>query len=236
MVLVVKQPMQLRKFTTAINTTSSTLLRQGAVFVLGILLVIGLSWFMALAPISTSEPAVPVDGIEKTDLVVSSSTLRLPESEPVRLSIPAAGITTDFSEPLYVEDNGEIEVPDSFTTVGYYGYGPTPGELGPAVVLGHVDSYQGPAVFWTLGQVNPGDLIEIERADGEIAVFAVTRLERHLQSGFPTEQVYGDIDHAGLRLITCSGTYDRGRERYTHNLIVFAELVGTSTTSVTSTE
>ena len=148
----------------------------------------------------------------------------LPEAEPVRLSIPALGIDTAFEAPLGLNEDNTIEVPNSFEAVGWYQYGPTPGELGPAVVLGHVDSYDGPAVFYSLGQLAPGDEIAIERQDGTTAVFTVTALERHEQSGFPTEKVYGDIDHAGLRLVTCSGTYDRETLRYSHNLIVFASL------------
>ncbi len=149
----------------------------------------------------------------------------LPASAPVSLRIPALGISAPFEEPLGLQDNQEIEVPEAYDTVGYYQYGPTPGELGPAVVLGHVDSVDGPAVFYSLGQLQTGDEILIERADGSTAVFAVTHLERHPQAGFPTELVYGNIDHAGLRLITCSGNFDDGAQRYSHNLIVFAELV-----------
>ena len=93
------------------------------------------------------------------------------------------------------------------------------------MILGHVDSYEGPAVLFSLGQLKVGDEIYIDREDGTTVTFRVTDLERHLQSGFPTAQVYGDIDHSGLRIITCSGIYDRGSLRYSHNLIVFAEMV-----------
>lgn len=144
---------------------------------------------------------------------------------PDRIRIPKIGVDAVFEEPLGVDSSREIEVPAGYETVGYYKHGPTPGELGPSVVLGHVDSYQGPAVFYSLGQLEEGDTIEIDRDDGTTAVFAVERLERHAQSGFPTKQVYGDLDYAGLRLITCSGTFDRGIQRYSHNLIVFARLV-----------
>lgn len=146
------------------------------------------------------------------------------EAQPVKLSIPAINLETSFSEPLGLEPSGEIQVPEQYDSVAYYKNGPTPGELGPAVVLGHVDSLEGPAVFFSLGQLKKGDEIKIERADGSVAVFEVTSLERHEQSGFPTRKVYGDIDHAGLRLITCTGIYDRDVLRYTHNLIVFGKL------------
>lgn len=144
---------------------------------------------------------------------------------PTQIRIPKIGVDAPFTEPLGVTSSYEIQVPRGYEEVGYYKYGPAPGAMGPAVVLGHVDSFAGPAVFYSLGQLEVGDTIEIDREDGTTAVFAVDRLEHHTQAGFPTEKVYSDIDHAGLRLITCSGTYDRGEERYSHNLIVFATLV-----------
>jgi sortase (surface protein transpeptidase) len=155
----------------------------------------------------------------------TESTVGLPLSAPKTLRIPAIDLETTFEGPLGLNYDQTVQVPDSYEQVGWYQYGPTPGELGPAVILGHVDSYQGPAVFFSLGQLEAGDEIFIDRVDGTVATFTVTHLERHSQKDFPTEKVYGDIDHAGLRLITCTGNYDRSVLRYTHNLIVFAELV-----------
>lgn len=149
----------------------------------------------------------------------------LPPSEPTRLRIPKLDIDTTFVPPLGLLQNGEVAVPDSYTEVGWYKFSPTPGALGPAVILGHVDSYAGPAVFFYLGQLEPGDDVFIDRADGSTAHFKVESLERPKQAEFPTERVYGDIDHAGLRIITCTGIYVRGNQRYTHNLVVYARLV-----------
>lgn len=145
--------------------------------------------------------------------------------EPVQIRIPRLGVNAPFTEPLGVDTNYEIQVPIGYEEVGYYKYGPAPGELGPAVVLGHVDSYTGPAVFYTLKELVAGDIIEIDREDGTTAVFAVDYLQQHEQAGFPTDRVYSDLDHAGLRLITCSGSFDHGEQRYSHNLIVFATLI-----------
>ncbi len=151
--------------------------------------------------------------------VMSSST-------PVQLRIPALQIDVPFSTSLGIDSDGAIEVPESYDTVGWYRFGPTPGALGPAVVLGHIDSHKGPAVFFYLGQLKADDDIFIDREDGTTAHFKVTLLQRNKQSDFPTHAVYGDIDHAGLRLITCAGKYERGsKQRYTHNLIVYATLV-----------
>jgi hypothetical protein len=148
----------------------------------------------------------------------------MPGSLPVRLRVPKLAIDAPFEEPLGLKPNKEIEVPGGFDTVGWYKYGPQPGSLGPAVVLGHVDSYEGAAVFYHLGQLAVGDSIFIDREDGTVAEFVVTELERIPQSEFPQDRVYGNIDHAGLRLVTCTGVYDHGAYRYSHNLIVYAEL------------
>ena len=166
-------------------------------------------------------PVIENIGGNKADI---PATAVATESFPTQLRIPSLSIETSFEDPLGVNENQEIEVPDSFDQVGWYQHGPTPGEQGPAVVLGHVDSREGPAVFFPLGQLNPGDSIFIDRDDETQLEFEVTALERYEQEGFPTDLVYGDIDHAGLRLVTCSGTYDRGEQRYTHNLIVYAAL------------
>lgn len=164
--------------------------------------------------------------------VTASTTIEGPVmsiAEPVSLKIPAINVDASFSEPLGLEKSGEIEVPKDYVSVGYYKNGPTPGEIGPAVVLGHVDSVKGPAVFWSLGQLKEGDEVMIDRADGTTATFAVTAVEKNSQSDFPTEKVYGKINFAGLRLITCTGVYDHNKLRYSHNLIVYGKLVATST-------
>ena len=168
-----------------------------------------------------TEPVVePV--IEEVEVIQANV---LPASEPTRLRIPKLDIDATFVPPLGLLPNGEVAVPDSYTEVGWYKYGPTPGALGPAVILAHVDSYAGPAVFFYLGQLEPGDDVFVDRADGSTAHFKVESLERPRQAEFPTARVYGDIDHAGLRLITCSGIYVKGNQRYTHNLVVYARLV-----------
>lgn len=162
----------------------------------------------------------------------TADAFTLPVALPERLSIAAVNIDTTFTEPLGLEDTGEVEVPEEYERVGWYKYGPTPGELGPAVILGHVDSHEGPAVFYRLREVTKGDAIELTRTDGSVAVFIVTGTEQVAQDSFPTESVYGDIDHAGLRLITCTGVYDRGEARYSHNFIVYAALDEDATNAV----
>lgn len=200
-----------------------------------LLIVIGLAgylissawlFFPEVFNVFTREEPAP-DAAQTTGLPLGPTGPMLHESAPIRLRVPAAHIDADFSAPLGLTPEQEVEVPKEYDRVGWYQYGPTPGELGPAAVFGHVDSHQGPAVFYSLGQVKTGDSVFIDREDGSVAEFEVTALQRVPQDDFPTERVYGNIDHAGLRLITCTGTYDRGELRYTHNLIVYAQLKST---------
>lgn len=145
-------------------------------------------------------------------------------SLPTRLVIPAINIDTTFVVPLGLLPDQTVGVPNSYTKVGWYSGGVSPGEIGSSVILGHVDSKDGPAVFYSLGQLKEGDDIEITRDDGTVAQFVVTKLERHPQSAFPTLDVYGPTDEPALRLVTCSGTFNKTDQRYSHNLIVYAKL------------
>jgi sortase (surface protein transpeptidase) len=147
--------------------------------------------------------------------------LVLPESEPVTVSIPKIGVRSRLVD-LGLDDDGDMEVPDP-AVAGWFTRGPTPGALGPAVITGHV-TWNGPAVFYRLGTMRRGDQVSVTRKDGKTAVFTVTRVARFSKSRFPSQAVYGEIDHAGLRLITCGGTYDAARNTYMDNVIVFAKL------------
>jgi sortase (surface protein transpeptidase) len=117
-----------------------------------------------------------------------------------------------------------MEVPADPARAGWFTRGPTPGALGPAVIAGHVTWDGAPAIFHRLGTLRRGDQVLVTRKDGRTAVFTVTRLAQFSKSRFPTRAVYGTIDHAGLRVITCGGTYDRARHRYLDNVVVFAKL------------
>lgn len=160
-----------------------------------------------------------------TSTVVEDEIASLPREWPTELRIPTLNIDTTFEAPLALNPDGTIMVPEFYDTVGWYKLGASPGEKGTASILGHVDSVDGAAVFYHLGQLKPNDRIFVTRADGTVAEFAVEYLERYKQSEFPNEKVYGMTDYPSLRLITCSGTYDRGVARYTHNLVVYARLV-----------
>jgi LPXTG-site transpeptidase (sortase) family protein len=158
-------------------------------------------------------------------VITTSSTTGLSRLAPVRIQIPSIKLDTTFVPPLTLNADKTVSVPDNYTQVGWYSGGAAPGEVGPSVILGHVDSKAGPAVFYSLGQVKVGDKVQITRTDGSIATFEITELHRYLQSDFPTLDVYGPTNYPALRLVTCTGVYDHGIQRYSHNLVVYGKLV-----------
>lgn len=152
----------------------------------------------------------------------------LEKSEPVTLSIPAIGVTDSPILDMGIGADGLVETPplNDTKSSGWYDRSPTPGELGPSILLGHVDSAaNGPSVFYDLGKLQPGDDIEVAREDGTIAVFKVEGVREYSKAEFPTRTVYGNLDHAGLRLITCGGAFNESSGHYESNVIAFASLV-----------
>ena len=144
-------------------------------------------------------------------------------SVPVRVAIPAIGVDSDLMD-LGLQPDRTIEVPPGGFPAGWYTGAPTPGELGPAIILGHVD-WQGPGVFHDLHLLRPDDQVTVSRADGSAAVFRVTAVEQYPKDSFPTDTVYGNTDHAGLRLITCGGVLNPQTGSHDDNIVVFAELL-----------
>lgn len=150
----------------------------------------------------------------------------LERSRPLRLRVPSLQLDTSLVD-LDLAADGTLEVPPGATPAGWYVGSPSPGQLGPAVLAGHVD-YAGQAgVFARLHQLGPGAEVTVTRTDGRDAVFRVTRVDRVDKDAFPTDEVYGDLDHAGLRLITCGGRFSRAARSYDDNVIAYAELVRT---------
>ncbi|MGY1592590.1 class F sortase [Geodermatophilus sp. SYSU D00708] len=144
-----------------------------------------------------------------------------PAAEPVRLRIPAIGVDTALVR-LGVDADGALVPPAAFDRAGWFPGGPAPGDVGPAVLAGHVDSRTGPAVFWRLPDLRPGDEVAVDRADGTAVRFTVTGVSRSPKADFPTEAVYAPTPRAELRLVTCGGDFDRSRRSYTDNVVVFA--------------
>ena len=147
------------------------------------------------------------------------------ESTPVRIRIPTIHVDSELMT-LGLRGDGSLEVPPEGFPAGWYTGSPTPGELGPAIIAGHVDWAGSPGVFFELHELAPGEEIVVERDDGNTARFRVRSIQQFPKNAFPTEAVYADIDHAGLRLITCGGSFDRQSRSYRDNIIVFAELAG----------
>ena len=146
-------------------------------------------------------------------------------ADPVRIRIPAIGVDAPV-DPLTVDGNGVLPPPSTDDRTGWWRAGPEPGERGPAVIVGHVDSYQGPAVFLHLIDLSTGDQIVIDRADGTKATFVTQRVERHAKDAFPTQAVYRGTPDPQLRLITCGGQFDDKDRRYLDNVIVYARSSG----------
>jgi sortase (surface protein transpeptidase) len=145
---------------------------------------------------------------------------------PVRLVIPAIGVDAPVvGEGL--DAQGALEAPPlaEHNLTGWYHGGPSPGEFGPAVIEGHVDSKAGPSVFYNLGRLTQGTQVQVIRADGRRAVFQVDSLEQVSKNAFPTRKVYGPLPYSGLRLITCGGTFNQSRGSYTDNIIVYAHRI-----------
>lgn len=153
----------------------------------------------------------------------------LPSSKPVAIDIPAIGVHSAVRfVGLTAQNTLEVPAPGPhYDEAAWYKYSSTPGALGPAVIVGHVDSAaHGPSVFFNLGDLGQGDDVLVTRADGLVAVFRVDEVRRFPKDDFPTQLVYGDTDHAALRLITCGGPFDDAAGHYLENIVVFASLVG----------
>lgn len=149
----------------------------------------------------------------------------LPASLPVTLDIPSIGVHTTNLVPLSVGADGVLPPPTDYATAGYYTGGPTPGQLGAAVIAAHVDGKSGPAVFYRLGELTPGALVHVTRQDGTVATFTIDKVARYPKAQFPTQLVYGSAtSRAEIRLITCGGAYDRTTGHYVDNVIAFGHL------------
>lgn len=149
----------------------------------------------------------------------------LAPSEPVRVAIPTVGVDAQVHR-VGLADDGAIEAPPMRRAheAGWYEDGPTPGQHGAAVIVGHVDNEDGPAVFAQVASLSAGDRVEVARRDRSDAVFEVTEVRRYDKNALPPEEVYGDFSAPELRLITCGGQWAGGEVGYAENVIVFATL------------
>lgn len=179
-----------------------------------------------LAPmqlIDSSEPATVAAPTASAARVVRVDQ-PAPAARPVGVSVPGIGIDEPALVDLGIDGEGRLQAPEDFARVGWFAGGVAPGDPGPAVLVGHVDSWQGPAVFFRVRELAPGDEIVVDRADGSSVRFVVDSVEQYPKDGFPAEQVYGGTTDPQLRLITCGGNFDRSAGSYRDNIVVFASL------------
>ena len=153
-------------------------------------------------------------------------------SRPVRLQIPAIGVSVSVSE-LGLNHDGTVQVPTDIQRPGWFDLGPTPGQEGSAVILGHVDSFRGPAVFYRLRAMKPGERVDVRLADGVTTRFVVRSVAMYSKAHFPGRLVYTSHGYSGLQLVTCGGTFDSQTGHYLSNIVVFTSLV-TSTHGATT--
>jgi hypothetical protein len=181
---------------------------------------------LAISACGSNQPAdpsahsrVPREAVTGDRLAAHAVPRRV--ARPRWIRIPAIGVSAPVG-PIGLNEDRTIQVPREFGKGGWYRLGPKPGERGPAVIVGHVDSKSGPAVFYRLRELKPGNRILVRRADGSTARFRVNGLERWPKSEFPTRRVYGRTRGPVLRLVTCSGNFDASAGHYVDNTIVFA--------------
>jgi LPXTG-site transpeptidase (sortase) family protein len=186
-----------------------------AVFVFAAVLTGGMEsdqgWSEALVPLATPVPApAPTE----------SPAPAVAVDPPTRVRIPAIRVDSTL-ETLGLDASGALEAPKDFARAGWYAGGTVPGDIGPAVIAGHVDSHTGPAVFFRLYQLRRGDAVQVARGDRWVS-FRVVGIDRYPKNQFPTVEVYGPTPDAQLRLITCGGSFDTGRRSYVDNVVVYA--------------
>ncbi len=148
----------------------------------------------------------------------------LARSVPVHLSIPAIGVSTGLVQ-LGLLANGSPQVPSSWHVAGWYKFGPTPGQVGSSVILGHVDSVGGPAIFYRLSQLKKGSRVVVKLADGKTVYFQVTAMGEYLKSKFPLKLVYGPRPYPSLELVTCGGSFDSQTHHYLSSIVAFTKEV-----------
>jgi hypothetical protein len=149
-----------------------------------------------------------------------------PQPAPVAIAIPGIEVATDLVT-LDVDPTGALQAPADYSKAGWWAAGPAPGADGAAVVVGHLDSNRGPAVFFRVPSLEPGDGIEVSRADGSTATFVVDAVHQYSKHSLPARRIYGPTPAPELRLITCGGKFDRATKSYEDNIVVFAHQAGT---------
>jgi Sortase domain len=188
-------------------------------------LVLGACGEAPARPGASPATAPPTTVAPTTTTVAASSATRPARarapSPPVRVEIPSIGVSSRLVR-LGLNADGTMEVPRDYGLAGWFTGGAMPGQDGPAVISGHVDSKSGPAVFYRLRELRPGDTIWVRRAAGDRLAFEVTGTARYAKAEFPTDAVFGPVTGPVLRVITCGGDFDRSSGHYLDNVVVTA--------------
>lgn len=185
-----------------------------------------------LAPAGAPSPTVPsgvpgpttTGAAASTDPASPAGRSTSAAGTPVRVTLASIGVDTPL-EPLGLQADGTLEVPATGFPAGWYTGGPVPGAVGPAVLAGHVDWAGEPGVFSRLALTAVGDVVTVTDAAGRVSTFRVSAVGHYPKTAFPTAAVYGDVDHAALRLVTCGGDFDPQARSYVDDVVVFADEV-----------
>jgi LPXTG-site transpeptidase (sortase) family protein len=169
-------------------------------------------------PPAVGRPDAASSPLVVPDISVASQTGL--SGPPTEVRIPSIGVSSSL-ERLALDSTGALRAPHDYASAGWFAGGVAPGDAGPAVIAGHVDSYRGPAIFYRLHQLRPGDLVQVQRA-GQWLSFQVVSIEQYAKDKFPSAKVYRPTPGPELRLITCGGGFDSAKHSYRDNLVVYA--------------
>jgi LPXTG-site transpeptidase (sortase) family protein len=164
---------------------------------------------------------------QKAMAVRSAAAVSGARSVPVSLRIPTIGVSVPLSQ-LGLNADKSAQVPTKYEEPGWYKLGPTPGQEGSAVILGHVDDKQGPAVFFKLKTLKAGDKVDVSLTNGMVSHFIVQTVETYSKSQFPAAKVYASHGYSALQLVTCGGKFDKATGHYESNVVAYTTLASTS--------
>jgi len=147
-----------------------------------------------------------------------------PPAEPFKITIPKLNVAANITKVGFIEESGKMEVPQNAMEVGWYQYGPPPGEPGAAVLTGHYDTLTGaPAIFYSLGNLASGDDFYITNEQGEQLKYVVEEIKNLPLYNFPKDLIYGERDFSQVSLLTCAGVWNPSARLYSHRLAVIAK-------------
>jgi len=180
---------------------------------------------VSLPPASAQEIPATVGTAVPFPVDPSAVAPGLPPSTPVEIEIPVLGVKAPVMR-LGQNSDGTVQVPPlgNHDLTGWYDGSVTPGADGSSIILGHVDNYTGPSVFFSIKYLHAGDKVDVVRADGSVAAFAVDGVQKVAKAQFPTSDVYGNVPYPSLRLVTCGGPFDAASGQYVDNIVVYAHL------------